>query len=138
MGPNWGLKSLDVDAICKHPAADNFSTYGTGYVYFVKDEMIVGKGRRYIGIDHRMEIKPYDDAKSFFADDLIYNELQFGFWYDKYTGEPCNRFSDEPENRHKGTTIIGAYWVEFGLVPLWMGNIRNIRDYLLPHVVVEN
>lgn len=87
-------------------------------VYYICDGRVVGVGR--IAIRHAGElvIQPLDEAaKEFFSDDYTVPCLGFvyGMRYLAYDGEPWRGPVDEPENRHKGTVVVGKIEFDLGL-----------------------
>ncbi|QIG77073.1 hypothetical protein EVB32_085 [Rhizobium phage RHph_TM39] len=105
----------------KHPA-----TLSTSEVYFLKDGKIVGEGRiggRYMGI---VNVYPTNDqAFEFFKDDFILQTLDMletderkkwiHFKFHQYTGEYAGTFSDEPENRGEGLSVVDKFYFDFGI-----------------------
>lgn len=124
------IVEVDIERFIRHPAADSMATYAGQYVYFIKDKMIIGRGKINGGNNFNVDVIPDDDAsKTFFGDDMILRDLKFGFRYSKYTGSPEPIFTDEDPDRHKGTEILGACLIEHDMVPKWFGPIKNLADF---------
>lgn len=101
--------------------------YAFKEVYFVQDGEVVGIGKFAGGVDHRYEYLPADEAaKELFKGDEILASLgrHGGLQYDRYSGKPVSRFSDEPGDRHKGTVVISKAHVDLGMIPKWFGEVR--------------
>lgn len=86
-----------------------------GLAYFIKDGKIVGVGRHTSNNGLTYTFEPHDDAaKAFFANDFADPAFR---WFKFYrTGEYAGTFTDEPEDRGKGLSIVSKTSLDYGLV----------------------
>jgi hypothetical protein len=109
-----------------YPAVDTSETK----VYFVQGSKIVGQGSvrtRYEG--HITVMPDAETTANFFADDYALPLLGdvANLRYSPYDGAPMPGFTDEPENRHKDTIVVGKMYFDIGITPERFAHIEGAR-----------
>lgn len=113
---------VEIDETKLRKMALNPAVQGCGDdVYFIKDNQIVGKGRA-VSMRDNFDIGVEPDAETtatLFADDYTIPILGsvFGLRYSRYDGGPLPGLTDEPVDRHKGTTVVGKWYFDLGIAP---------------------
>lgn len=101
-------------------------------VLIIKDNKVVGKGVSQTSFDGMVGITISDDAgKDFFKDDYAVKTLGWRFTFFHYyesTGNAAFSYTDEPEDRLKGTRIIDEFNLRWGMVPESFKSVNGYRS----------
>jgi hypothetical protein len=136
------LTNEDYDLVPRYPA-----TTSRGKFYLLQNNTVIGRmrmasamGSTNSNVYSYVNVEPDDEAtKEFFKDDYTIAPLGMvvGLRYDGYLGRPMQNFTDEPENRHKGTEIVDSLEFDFGIAHPRYASVKGwaaVRDKPKPSI----
>ena len=108
----------------RHPAVEESEPR----VYFIADNKVVGEGRITTWYGVEIVVEPDEETtKTLFADDYALPLLGRveNLRYNRFDGQWMPGFSDEPEDRHKGTTVVGKMAFDLGIAPKRLAGVEG-------------